>query len=494
MDSNDNPQGGPAPASPSTEAEDTGSRREPGISRPLGSDSSFPQAPPRQPMPQVPAAPPREAPASRTFTGTKRPAEQEASETRPTDSTASARPSAAVPRGTAEPTAGSDTGSPGSQPPPRQPPPGSPDDDGSDDDDGSADPPDGNGKKKRTWKTWLLTVMIALIVIAASVLGVWYFTQDDGSDGDVVTEPPPTEVPAADFCRHGGPASLDEVRVLRFSDKLEGRINPLWSDVAKEEADAQTVLDGIVTELFSTEGDGCTPQGAAYWRLVRPVSIDAGRIGVDDFDSATRMAIYGEDADTATAVAVETASQLSDCADPQFVYLSAEEAPVIYVAAYTVDYDDVVFVRTPLPEYDELPDGSQGLKVLRCSFGKVEGADGDYVSDVLISPTLRAIIYLDSPAGVEVVDIVPNEGEGGDSSALSDEETSETDDTEAADGEDAAETDETASSDDEEASETMAKRLKPRTRNPIPTLKLPTRSRRRTRKRQRLRLTRPRGR
>lgn len=448
MDSNDNPQGGPAPASPSTEAEDAGSRREPGISRPLGSDSSFPPGSPPQPTAQETVATPRGAPVSRQFGA--QPAEQATAGTRPAGAATPAQPATAVSRSASNPAAkyfGDGSGSPGSRPSERQPPPGPP---GSDDAD---DGPDGDGKKKRTWKRWLLRIALLAIVIVATLLVLWQLTKDDGSDGDNVADQPEAEVPAVDFCRHGGPASLDEVGVPRFSDKLEGRARSFWSDEAAVEASAQAVLDDIVEDLFSTDGDGCTPPGAAYWRLVRPVSIDAGLLGVDDFDSATRIGIYEKDADTAMAVAVETASQLSDCADPQFVHLTAEEAPTIYVAAYAADYDNVVFVRIPLKEVDELPDGGRGLKVLRCSFGKVEGSDGDYVNDVLISPSLRAIIYLDSPAGVEVIDIVPDEGEGGDSHDLSDDEASETDLSDEPAGEDASEVEDTSSSEDDQAAE-----------------------------------------
>ena len=192
---------------------------------------------------------------------------------------------------------------------------------------------------------------------------------------------------------------LDEVGVFWFGKSLEyNRTNSFWSD---NPADASATMQQVVTELYETVGDGCTASGAAYWRNVLPHSIDADRPGVDNYNASVRRQAYLSEPATHVAVVEETARQLNACVNnASFVHLTSVEMPRIYVAAYTPDYGDVVFVETPLLKIDQLPDGSQGLKVIRCAFGKTEGTNGEYVNDVHISPSLRAIVFLDRPAGL----------------------------------------------------------------------------------------------
>ena len=200
--------------------------------------------------------------------------------------------------------------------------------------------------------------------------------------------------------------------MLNYGDSLVYNvINPFWTTDETSNGDAQVILEGAVTELFETVGDGCTPAGTAYWRNILPHSIDADRVGLDNYDAASRVAIYQEDADTRVAVTTEIVRQLSECTDVQFVNLTVEDAPRIYVAAYAADYNGIVFVQTPLLQLDTLPSGDQGLTVIRCSFGKIEGSDGDYVNYTLISPSLRAIVYLESPMGNQVFMLAPDTDE-----------------------------------------------------------------------------------
>ena len=271
--------------------------------------------------------------------------------------------------------------------------------DGTDVDDAS----DFEDSAPRNWKPWLYTAIALIFIVGVAAL-IYFWTSlfgDDENDG--ATEVPVALSEDSGLCRATESVDLNEVGVLNYGDSLVyNTINPFWTTDEASNGDAQAILDGAVTELFKTVGDGCTPSGVAYWRNVLPHSIDADRVGVDNYDAAARTAIYAEDTDTKVAVASEIVRQLANCADVHFVNLTVEEVPMIYVAAYTADYNDVVFVQTPLLQLDTLPDGEQGLTVIRCSFGKMEGNNGGYANDTLVSPSLRAIVYLDSPTGTQV--------------------------------------------------------------------------------------------
>ena len=286
------------------------------------------------------------------------------------------------------------------------------DDDGDDGDnnvpvDTKKDPsPD---KRKHRWLWALLAAALAAVPVLY-LTGIW---QPFGSDSnnEIVTGAEGVVATGEDFgpCQADMSVNLDEVGVLRYGDSLQyNEINPFWLADATANGDASAVLENAVTELFHTVGDGCTSAGAAYWRNVLSHVIDADRLGVDNHDASARIAVYKEEMDTQVAVSTETARQLSACADVQFVNLTVEDAPRIYVAAYTPDYNDVVFVQTPLLQLDNLSSGDKGLVVIRCSFGKVEGNNGDYVNETLISPSLRAIVYLDRPTGVQVFKVIPD--------------------------------------------------------------------------------------
>ncbi len=264
----------------------------------------------------------------------------------------------------------------------------------------------------RNWRPWLYTA-IALILIAGVAALVYFWPSLFGDDeDDSVTEVPVALSEDSGLCRATDSVDLNEVGVLNYGDSLVyNTINPFWTTDEASNGDAQAILDGAVTELFKTVGDGCTPSGTAYWRNVLPHSIDADRVGVDNYDAATRTAIYAEDMDTKVAVASEIVRQLANCADVHFVNLTVEEVPMIYVAAYTADYNDVVFVQTPLLQLDTLPNDEQGLIVIRCSFGKMEGNNGGYANDILVSPSLRAIVYLDSPTGTQIFRVEPDTDE-----------------------------------------------------------------------------------
>ena len=221
MDSNQHPEGDPTPVSPLPVSEDTGGHGDSElINRPLGNDSSFQSGLP----PQKPAE-------------------------RPLASTSQWVP--VVPE---EETQLSD--SPIEPDPPESPPPGPPDDDDFQDD-GPGDGDNGDHNRRRRWPYWLSLVVLVAAAVAA---GIWHFTSDDGDDGDKVVGQPTTEEEVTDFCQ-STPTGIDHVGVLKFSDRLDGTINPLWSDREAVDGDAQSILDGIVTDLFSTDGDGCTPQG-----------------------------------------------------------------------------------------------------------------------------------------------------------------------------------------------------------------------------------------
>ncbi len=264
----------------------------------------------------------------------------------------------------------------------------------------------------RNWRPWLYT-LAGLILIAGIAAFIHFFVWSpfDDDDDDSVSEVP-VAFEDSGLCRATESVDLSEVGVLNYGDSLVYNvINPFWTTDETSNGDAQVILEGAVTELFEIVGDGCTPAGTAYWRNILPHSIDADRVGLDNYDATSRVTIYQEDADTRVAVTTEIVRQLSECTDVQFVNLTVEDAPRIYVAAYAADYNGIVFVQTPLLQLDTLPSGDQGLTVIRCSFGKIEGSDGDYVNYTLISPSLRAIVYLESPMGNQVFMLAPDTDE-----------------------------------------------------------------------------------
>ena len=284
-------------------------------------------------------------------------------------------------------------------------------DDGDGDNGVTADTDEDSSPRERKHR-WLWVLLAGIVAVSA----VLYFTGVIGPFGSDPGDKSATETSgAAAVGEDSGPCmsvqsvDLDQVGVLRYGDSLQyNEINPFWMDGKTANSDASAVFEGAVTELFSTVSDGCTPAGTAYWRNVLSHVIDADRFGVDNHDAATRIAVYKEEADTSVAVSTEIARQLSACSDVQFVSLTVEETPRIYVAAYAPDYNDVIFVQTPLLQIDDLSSGDKGLIVISCSFGKVEGNNGAYVNETLISPSLRAIVYLDQPTGVQVFRVVPD--------------------------------------------------------------------------------------
>lgn len=268
----------------------------------------------------------------------------------------------------------------------------------------------GDDKARRPWKRWFYSLLV-LALLAGVAYVVWdQFFNDEADDQ-------PTPTPAASvvervstLCQTDG-INLEEADVFWFGQSLEyNRIDSFWPGDQVSHDSASAVVRQAVTELYESVGDGCTAAGVAYWRNILPQSIDADRPGVDNHDAATRIAVYSEEPATRVAVAEETARRLNSCAaEAQFVELTAAETPRIYAAAYTQDYSDVVFVETPLLQIDDLPSGDKGLSVIRCTFGKTEGSNGAHVNDVLISPSLRAIVYLDRPTGRQVFSIMPED-------------------------------------------------------------------------------------
>ena len=291
------------------------------------------------------------------------------------------------------------------------------------------------GTKKRVAKTAFgLLVLLAAIWFILNASGVNFLGGDlFGNGGDM----PPTEVAddgsvaeaggsnlgvdfsRDDFCTSAEVPSLADVGVLRWGDSLVyDNIADLWP-AGGVRAGAEAVLDNAKLSLYQTVADWCTSPGVALGRNFNPRSIDGGRVDMDDYDAKSRIAVYEEDDDTRVAVAKETARQLDSCADAQFVYLDSATTPTVYVVAYARDYSNVVFVQMPLPQIDDFPDGDQGLIAVRCSLGKSEGADGDSAEQVLISPTLRTLVFTEPPVEesrllvMESDDETNDEGEDG---------------------------------------------------------------------------------
>ena len=316
-------------------------------------------------------------------------------------------------------------------PPPAPPPPASVDE---------SPPP----KKKRK----MLIAVITLLCLIGVGLVAWFFLFEWGSqsseDKAAIQSVTPVDVVSGEevstLCQRTS-VNLEEVGVIWFGQSLEhGHINSFWMNDQQQETsrprtpasqsrsdndDASIVMQQVVTDLYETDGDGCTAAGAFYWRNILPHIIDADRLGVDNFDASTRYDIYSDESEIREAVVEEIVRQLNSCvANAQFVDLKAEEQPRIYAIAYDRDYKDVVFVDTPLLELDSLSNQDQGLKVLRCTFGKTEGNNGEYVNDVLISPSLRAIVYLDRPVGLLESQVIIDEGtETGDTAGEPEEAT-----------------------------------------------------------------------
>ena len=253
------------------------------------------------------------------------------------------------------------------------------------------------------------------VIIIAAILALAAFVVYQVASDDQTLSPQEVATDVADrvqsVCQTGEyPESLAEVGVLRYGDSLSyNDIQPFWNSESIFQGDADDIFGNIVTQLYDTDGDGCTPAGVAYWRYLLPHVIDADRVGVDNHDARVRIESYTDETDTRIAVAEETARQFANCRDMQYVNLTVEDAPRIYVAAYTADYDDVVFVQTPLLQVDALADGQSGLIVVHCQFGKSEGVNDSYVNEAFISPTLRAIVYRDQPTGGTVVVLDPDD-------------------------------------------------------------------------------------
>ena len=311
------------------------------------------------------------------------------------------------------------------------------------------------GNKKRVAVTLgSLLVVLSVIWAGLNATGVNFLGFGLFDDGENVQEQPPATVdnqtvqpvdPArGDFCDSADTPSIADVAVLRWGDSLiYDEINTFWvADSGK--VDAATIVNNAVSELYVKDGDGCTAEGVASWRYILPRSIDASRVDMDDMDARNRIAVYKDDDDTRVAVAQEVARQLNSCVEAQFVYMTPETTPHIYAMAYQRDHSDVVFVQMTLPKLDELPDGGQGLIAVRCSLGKSEGTDGDSVNQVLISPTLRTLIFTEPPVEQgrllvqEAEDETNDEGEDGtgdNPTTSSDQQDSATGEQDAATGE-----------------------------------------------------------
>ena len=297
-------------------------------------------------------------------------------------------------------------------------------DDGGDGDQPFDMPPDDDADG--SWYTnrklrWILGLILVALVASAAYYYFIGFNGDDNVDSDEagVVEGDDDDVDSDEageddamiVCQEQSAVNLEEVGVLSYGDSLVyNTINPFWTENSDVDGDVEALFESAIDELYRTVQDGCSPAGAAYWRLVRTHVIDAARPGIDNFDSATRIAAYTEETDTRVAVVKETASQLANCVNIEYVPLTVKEAPRIHVATYADDYTDVVFVSTPLLQLDELSNGDMGLIVIRCSFGKVEGTSDDTVNETLISPSLRAIVYLDQPAGIQpqLIQVLPD--------------------------------------------------------------------------------------
>ena len=253
------------------------------------------------------------------------------------------------------------------------------------------------------------------VIIIAAILALAAFVIYQVASDDQTPSPQEVATDVADrvqsVCQTGEyPESLAEVGVLRYGDSLSyNDIQPFWDSESVFQGDADDIFGNIVTQLYDTVGDGCTPAGVAYWRYLLPHVIDADRVGVDNHDARVRINSYMEETDTRIAVAEETARQFANCRDMQYVNLTVEDAPRIFVAAYTADYNDVVFVQTPLLQVDALANGQNGLIVVHCQFGKSEGVNDSYVNEAFISPTLRAIVYRDQPTGGTVFILDPDD-------------------------------------------------------------------------------------
>ena len=278
----------------------------------------------------------------------------------------------------------------------------------------------------------------------------------NSADDGVVAVKSPDEA-----CRDHLDLDLAKVGVLKFGQSLDyDSVDPLWiGDVFDPTVAAVDVVRNIPVELYQTVGDGCTAAGTAQWRLVLPHVIDAGRVGTSDFDSVSRIKAYDQDLPLRLAIAKETARQFNnECVTAEYVPLTAEQTPFIYVAAYASSQelayvaikarasalfgatigetsagttstlmpfsdrqevkppemnglDDVIVVKIPLPALDAISEDERGLMTVRCSFGKHEGGDGIVVSDALTSPTLRTHVFLDRPWGARMIEWQPDDSE-----------------------------------------------------------------------------------
>ena len=263
---------------------------------------------------------------------------------------------------------------------------------------------------------WFVRFLIAAAVILV-LLVAWRVLRSDDQPDEQPDQASVETTAAGDFanrvlCDFSEPVHLSAVGVLKYGDSLYYEdVTPFTGGADTESNDA---LRLVLNDLFVQDGDGCTPAGTAYWRNILPHAIDADRLGVSNHDASIRIPAYEQDTAVHEAVIAEIARHLNQCsvseADSPYqtetVYLTETDSPMIYVAAYTVDYRDVVFVHTPLITLDTLPSGEQGLAVTRCRFGKSEG--GGHVNEILISRSLRSIVYLDRPTGAQVIGFVPD--------------------------------------------------------------------------------------
>ena len=287
--------------------------------------------------------------------------------------------------------------------------------DSGDADSGDGDDMDGGDNDAEDFgprKGWLYWLIVWLLILCGVGALIWLTVTalDDNDDDSLTNQPPATQTEQSDAmasCDALGEIHLDNIGVLRYADSLQhGNIGTLWTGESEADTDAQAVLDHMIDALFVSDGDGCTPQGVAYWRNILPHNIDADRLGVSNHDAMIRIANYTEDVSLSRQVGEEVSRQLEACTDVQFLHLTREVVPTFYVAAYSQSYDDVVFVHSPLLEVDDLGDNQQGLIVFNCTFGSVEGNAEGLVNSVFISPSLRSIVYLDRPTGSQVFNLV----------------------------------------------------------------------------------------
>ena len=265
------------------------------------------------------------------------------------------------------------------------------------------------------WRCWLnprkLQFWVVAAVIIAILLPIFLVGGDDGDQPNGDNAQTGTVEPTAEteiFCGGLMQINLDEVGVPRWGDRLTfADVRSLQS--MDTEATASDIMTATVDQLFDSVGDGCTPAGIAYWRNISPHVIDANRAGIDNHDAGARVSIYSESTTLASAVAQEIHDLMSQSCQASLVNLTEEETPIIWLAAYARDYSDVVFVQTPLLGVDELADGRLGVTAVRCSFGQLEGGASDNANTILISPTLRALVYLDRPTGSQIFVVEPTE-------------------------------------------------------------------------------------